>query len=116
MLIPFAFEGPWRRRLAFCVLAVFASAVLVQGLRGTDPIEAVRTASTPSARPFLFRAFTSRLVLPENGEESQILAGVVRRELLSAEPYKSYGVDVDEFFRSRRPADVRRPRFARWPL
>jgi hypothetical protein len=99
VLIPFAFEGPWRRRLAFGVLAVFASAVLVQGLRGTNPIDEVRAASAPSARPFLFRAFTSRLVLPENGKESKILAGAVRRELLSAEPYKSYGVDVDEFFR-----------------
>ena len=101
-LLPFAFEGPWRRRLAFGVLAVFASAVLVQGLRGTNPIEAVRSAGAGAqpARPFLFRAFTSRIVLPENGDESQVLAGVVRRELLPTEPYKSYGIDVDEFFRS----------------
>jgi hypothetical protein len=99
-LLPFVFEGPWRRRLAFCVLAVFASAILVQGLRDTNPIEAARTTNAPSAQLFLFRAFTSRLVSPENGDESRLLAGAVRRELLSAEPYKSYGIDVDEFFDS----------------
>jgi hypothetical protein len=99
-LLPFAFEGQWRRRLGFCVVALFASLILVQGLRGSDPIEAIRNASTSSTQHFLFRAFTSRLVLPENGEESQILAGVVRRELLPTEPYKSYGIDIDEFFGS----------------
>ena len=49
----------------------------------------------------LFRAFVAdRIVEPENGEASRELARVVGRDLLPYEPYRSYGIDVDEFFGS----------------
>jgi hypothetical protein len=50
--------------------------------------------------PF-YRAFiTDRIVSPENGESSRRLAGAVQRDLLTREPYRSYGVTLDEVFSS----------------
>lgn len=47
------------------------------------------------------RAFTEeRIVAPANGEASRRLARAVETELLVEEPYRSYGIDVDEFFAS----------------
>ena len=37
---------------------------------------------------------------PENGPASRRLARVVQRKLLTKEPYRSYGIDVHEFFSS----------------
>jgi hypothetical protein len=49
----------------------------------------------------LFRAFArDKIVEPENGEATRELARVVARELLPNEPYRSYGIDLDEFFTS----------------
>ncbi len=50
--------------------------------------------------PF-FRAFLNdRIVSPDNGPASRALARAVARDLLPREPYRSYGVDLDEFFTS----------------
>jgi len=50
---------------------------------------------------FLYRSFElDRIMTPENGPASRRLAAIVRRELLVREPYRSYGVDVHEFFAS----------------
>jgi hypothetical protein len=49
----------------------------------------------------LFRAFVAdRIVEPDNGPATRELARVVARDLLPYEPYRSYGVDLDEFFSS----------------
>lgn len=49
----------------------------------------------------LFRAFVKdRIVERENGPATQELARVVRRQLLPREPYRSYGITLDEFFSS----------------
>ncbi|MCS7007900.1 MAG: glycosyltransferase family 39 protein, partial [Thermoleophilia bacterium] len=50
--------------------------------------------------PF-YRAFiTDRIVSPANGPSSQELADAVRRQLLTREPYRSYGVTLEEVFSS----------------
>ncbi len=50
----------------------------------------------------LFRAFVVEgIVSPENGSATRELARIVARDLLPNEPYRSYGIDVDEFFSSR---------------
>lgn len=50
----------------------------------------------------LFRAFVVEgIVHPENGPASHELARVIARDLLPHEPYRSYGIDVDQFFSSR---------------
>ncbi len=52
------------------------------------------------ALPF-FRAFTEeRIVAPENGPASRRFARAVEERLLVEEPYRSYGIDLDEFFSS----------------
>jgi hypothetical protein len=48
--------------------------------------------------PF-FRAFvTDRIMSPDNGPASRRLAAAVQRDLLTREPYRSYGIDLQEFF------------------
>ena len=55
----------------------------------------------PSGQVFLYRAFmVAKIVDPDNGPASRRLAEEVRRDLLAEEPYRSYGVDLDEFFSS----------------
>lgn len=50
--------------------------------------------------PF-YRAFiTDRIVSPANGPASRELARAIRRHLLTREPYRSYGVTLDEVFSS----------------
>jgi hypothetical protein len=50
--------------------------------------------------PF-YRAYISdKIVRPDNGPASRKLAEAVRRHLVTRDPYKSYGVGVDEVFRS----------------
>lgn len=52
----------------------------------------------------LFRAFVDDgIVEPANGPASRELAELVRAELLPEEPYRSYGVTLDEFFSARSP-------------
>lgn len=48
--------------------------------------------------PF-YRAFiTDNIVSPENGEQSRRLAAAMQQHLLTREPYRSYGVTLDELF------------------
>ena len=53
-----------------------------------------------SSLPF-FRAFvTDRIISPDNGPASRELAAAVRDHLLPLEPYRSYRIDLHEFFTS----------------
>jgi hypothetical protein len=50
--------------------------------------------------PF-YRAFiTDKIVSPDNGPASRHLAEAVRRHLVTRNPYRAYGVTVDDVFRS----------------
>jgi hypothetical protein len=95
--------GVWRRRAALVAVPVLVVVVAVVAIRGLpNPVEFARTlAQTPSSSVFLFRVFEmDRIVEPENGPASGELARVVARDLLTEEPYRSYGIDLDEFFSS----------------
>ena len=49
--------------------------------------------------PF-YRAFiTDHIISPENGDDSRRLAAAMQRHLLTREPYRSYGVTLDQLFR-----------------
>jgi Glycosyltransferase family 87 len=53
--------------------------------------------------PF-FRAFvTDKIVRPDNGPQSRELARAVQRDLLPKEPYRSYGITLDDFFTKASP-------------
>jgi hypothetical protein len=103
VLLPLVAARTWRRRAlgaAACALAA-GLPLLAWSLHNQarlDDFTVVRGGGT--ALP-LFRAFVAdRIVEPENGPASRELAQVVARELLPYEPYRSYGVDLDEFFSS----------------
>jgi hypothetical protein len=93
----------WRPRLG--ALAAFAAAAVLplvawaahNELRADD-FTVVRGAG--HGLP-LHRAFVvDRIVSPANGRASRELARAVRDDLLPREPYRSYGIDLDTFFRS----------------
>jgi hypothetical protein len=102
LLCLFFVPALWRRRLAVLAIPVVAVVVALNWSSVQNPVQFVRTlAQTPPSDIFLFRVFeVDRIVSPENGPASRQLAGVVERELLANEPYRSYGVDLDEFFSS----------------
>ncbi len=105
VLLPFLAPEAWRRRLALAAIPVAAIAIGVVAVRGVElrsPWYYARSAvQSPPTAVFLYRAFELEpIVSPDNGPESRRLADVVERELLTQEPYRSYGVDLDEFFSS----------------
>ena len=106
--LPLVLRLPWRTRLA-CIatcagvaLAVLGSWTLANGLRYDD-----YTVARGSGAFFPFyRAFTTdHIVRPDNGPASRELADAVRRELLPEEPYRSYGITLDEFFERGGPRE-----------
>jgi Dolichyl-phosphate-mannose-protein mannosyltransferase len=102
--LPLLAAAPWRPRLqAGAAIGLAAVVPLVtwaahNSVRGDDFTIARGSGATVP----LFRAFeTDGIVRPENGPASRELARVVARELLPYEPYRSYGIDLDEFFTSK---------------
>jgi hypothetical protein len=92
---------PLRQRLA-CAASCVAVAVVVLG--GWAVNNGLRYDDYTVARggqaylPF-FRAFAAdHIVEPGNGPASRSLADAVQRDLLTEEPYRSYGVTLDAFF------------------
>jgi hypothetical protein len=103
LLLPLLLAGRPRERLVRT--AAFAAAALLplaawavhNGVRFDDYTVARGGGMTV---PF-FRAFVvDRIVSPENGPASRELARAVADDLLPREPYRSYGVTLDEFFAS----------------
>lgn len=100
-LLPLFFDPPWRRRMAVATIVLVAGGAIAQGVRMGSPLKSTRDALVVHPwGTFLFRTYTQGLMLPENGDASRALAEVVGRELLTKEPYRSYGVDEGEFLRS----------------
>jgi hypothetical protein len=103
VVFPFVLPGDMRERvlragafLAAALLPLLAWAVL-NGVRFGDYTFA---RGGNAVIPF-YRAFiTDKIVSPQNGPASRRLGEAVRRHLVTRDPYKSYGVTVDEVFRS----------------
>jgi hypothetical protein len=102
-LFPLGLPGTRRERLTWGA-ALVAAAVLplaawaVQnGLRyGEWTLARGGNAVIPFYRAFL----TDRIVAADNGDASRRLAGAIEERLLTREPYRSYGVTLDEVFSS----------------
>jgi len=103
-LFPLALGGvAWRRRAAWAG-AVLAAAVIplaawavLNGLRFDDySLARGGNAVIPFYRAFI----TDRIVSPDNGPASRKLATAIREHLLTRNPYKGYGVTLDDVFRS----------------
>jgi Glycosyltransferase family 87/Dolichyl-phosphate-mannose-protein mannosyltransferase len=101
LLVPLLLPSPWRVRAAAVAILLVVAALAVKGLPGQSPAEYVRSVKQNESLQFLYRSFElDRIVAPENGPASRRLATVVESKLLPREPYRSYGVDVHEFFAS----------------
>ena len=101
--VPLLAAPAWRGRLVGASAFLLAALVPLLGWAAhnqvrLDDFTVVRGggASLP-----LFRAFVvDRIVEPENGPASRELARVVRTDLLTEEPYRSYEIDAEGFFSS----------------
>jgi hypothetical protein len=105
-VLPLLLAFPWRLRLAGSA-AIFLSAASVlalwtvhNGVRfGDYTVARGGNSRLPFERIFL----TERIVRPENGPSSRRLADAVDRKLLPEEPYRSYGIGLDDFFSDPSP-------------
>ena len=101
LAVPLLLPSPWRRRVGAAVGVLVVAAVAVRGIPGESPAEYLRSVVRNESNQFTYRSFElDRIMAPENGPASRRLARTVERELLTREPYASYGVDVHEFFAS----------------
>jgi Glycosyltransferase family 87/Dolichyl-phosphate-mannose-protein mannosyltransferase len=101
VLVPLLLPSPWRGRAVVIVGLVVVATLAVSGLPGQSPAEYVRSVKLNESNQFLYRTFElDRIMAPDNGPASRRLADVVQQKLLTREPYRSYGVDVHEFFAS----------------
>jgi hypothetical protein len=101
LLSPFLLPSPWRGRAAVLIAVIAVAFAVVEGLPGQSPRQYVRSVKLNESNQLLYRAFElDRIVSPDNGPASRRVAEIVRRTLLSREPYRSYGVDLHEFFSS----------------
>jgi hypothetical protein len=99
--LPLLLPGSWRLRLrwtaAFLVAAVVPLAAWTahNGLRYDEwALARGGNAVIPFYRVFLF----DRIVGPDDGPASRALAHAIRERLLTREPYRSYGVTLDEVY------------------
>jgi hypothetical protein len=100
-VVPLLVSASWRTRLVSAAAFVVPAALLLgawavhNGLR-YDTYTVARGGN--QTLPF-YRAFiTDKIVRPSNGPASRDLAAAVQRDLLPKEPYRSYGITLDEFF------------------
>ena len=105
--LPLVLRLSWRTRLGCTVacagiaIAVLGSWTVLNGFRYDDYALSRAGAFLP-----FYRAFTTdHIVRPENGPASRELADAVRTELLPEEPYRSYGITLEEFFRRGGPRE-----------
>lgn len=101
VLVPFLLPTPWRRRVGAVVALLVVAGLAVKGVPGQSPVEYTRSVIRNESNQFLYRSFElERIMAPENGPASRRVARDVERKLLTREPYRSYGIDVHEFFAS----------------
>jgi hypothetical protein len=101
VFLPLVLRAPRQTRLvwaaAFAVAAVALPAgwVIHNGIRYDNYVLARGgNATVPFYRTFV----TDGIVRPSNGPASRELARAVQEDLLRKEPYRSYGITLDEFF------------------
>ena len=105
-LLPLALRTSWRARLvsagAFLVPAVvlIAGWAIHNGIR-YDNYTVARGGN--STVPFYRTFVTDSIVRPSNGPASRELERAVQRDLLPKEPYRSYGITLDDFFHHASP-------------
>ena len=99
--LPLLLPGSWRERavragtFALAAVVPLVAWIVVNGVRYDEwALARGGNAVIPFYRAFL----TDRIVSPEHGPASRRLGDAVERHLLTREPYRSYGVTLDEVF------------------
>jgi hypothetical protein len=107
-ILPLVVAGSWRARLVRTVAFAGVALVLLGAWAGTnlwryDDLAVSRggQASLPFFRVFI----VEHIVRPENGPASRELAAAVASDVLTREPYRSYGIDLDTFFARGSPRE-----------
>lgn len=100
-LFAFVISEPWRFRAVHAAAYAVAMALPLVAWAGVNDLrygDFTVARGGQASVPF-FRAFvTDRIMSPDNGPASRRLAAAVQRDLLPREPYRSYGIDLQEFF------------------
>jgi len=102
-LVPLLAGTTWRMRLQGSAAFVLAAVVPLLAWAAHNAVRAddFTLARGGGATLPLFRAFvTDRIVEPENGPATRALERAVGRNLLPFEPYRSYEIDLEQFFSS----------------
>jgi len=102
-LFAFVVAEPWRLRAAHAAAYTAAAVLPLVAWAGVNDLryDDLTVARGGQASVPFFRAFvTDRIMSPDNGPASRRLAAAVQSYLLPKEPYKSYGIDLHEFFSS----------------
>jgi 4-amino-4-deoxy-L-arabinose transferase-like glycosyltransferase len=94
---------PWRLRAVHAASYAVAAMLPLVAWAGVNDLrygDFTVARGGQASVPF-FRAFvTDRIMSPDNGPASRRLAAAVQADLLPREPYRSYGIDLHEFFTS----------------
>lgn len=93
----------WRRRLAWAGAFLGTAVVLLGGWATYNDVrfdDFAVARNVGGSAPMYRVQGVDRLVAPENGPASRELGHAVATDILTREPYKSYGVDLREFFMS----------------
>ena len=111
-ILPLLLPGSWRARVgrtaAFAGVAIaLLGAWAATNLWRYDDLAVSRggQANLPFFRVFI----VDHTVRPENGPASRELAAAVERDLLTKEPYRSYGIDIDDVLLPGQPERARGP-------
>ncbi|MBA3380502.1 MAG: glycosyltransferase family 39 protein [Actinobacteria bacterium] len=102
-LVPLLVGTTWRMRLQGSAAFVLAAVVPLLAWAAHNAVRAddFTLARGGGATLPLFRAFVAdNIVEPENGPATRELERAVARNLLPFEPYRSYEIDLEQFFSS----------------
>jgi hypothetical protein len=105
-LVPFALRASRGARMRYAAAFLVPAVVLVVGWIVHNGIryDSYTLARGANATVPFFRVFvTDHLVAPSNGPASRELAEAVAHDLLPTEPYRSYGITLQDFFAKASP-------------
>lgn len=101
--LPLVLHGAWRARVGWAAAFVAAAALPLAAWAASNGLrygEWTLARGGNAVVPF-YRAFiTDRIISPDNGPASRRLGEAVRTDLLTREPYRSYGVTMNDVFTS----------------
>ncbi len=101
VLLPFLLAGPWAARVrwaAVCAVVVVTPLLLWGAANAARYDDLALSRGGGAWLPFYRVYLTDRLIDPGNGPASRELASAVQHDLLVREPYRSYGISLDQFF------------------